>query len=225
MVTSEERDTHGGERKDASLVALGKIGDAGALDDLVRLYWRDAYNGAMRVLRCHEDAEDVAQDALFSAIVHLDAFSERASFRTWLNRIVLNQSLMLLRHRRSCALDLSCVLDEKIQVAEAQESPEDAVVDAERKRLLSTALRTLPGFYGIPLLLFTYQQQSVNDIAQHLGISRSAVKIRLHRARNSLSSKAASAVKHTSARVVKFPKTLANTPVPATPGHAATWEA
>ena len=59
------------ERKDSVLVARGKTGDPEALNDLVGPYWRAAYTCALQILRSHEDAEDIAQKALLSAVVHL----------------------------------------------------------------------------------------------------------------------------------------------------------
>jgi RNA polymerase sigma-70 factor (ECF subfamily) len=179
------------ERKDAALVTRGKTGDPGALNDLVGQYWRAAYSGALRILRSHEDAEDIAQDALLSAILHLPAFDERASFGTWLHRIIVNESIMLMRRKRSRALDGADALDENLhaQASKMQASPESEILDAERHHLLNAAIERLPARYRVPLSLFTLKEQSVGDIAQNLDISRGAVKIRLHRARKLVSRK------------------------------------
>jgi len=120
-------------------------------------------------------------------------FDERASFGTWLNRIVFNQSMMLLRRKRSCTLDAACALDEQMhgRALQMQASPESETLDAERHRLLSAAIETLPGDYSVPLWLFTCKEESVSDIAQNLRISRGGVKIRLHRARKLVSRKIA----------------------------------
>src|SRR5579871_6229603 len=85
----------------AHLVALGKAGNALAIDELVRRHWGDAYGLALRILRCREDAEEVAQDALETAVTHLGAFRQDAFFYGWLRRIVINESLMALRRKRS----------------------------------------------------------------------------------------------------------------------------
>lgn len=177
------------ERRDSALIARGKTGDPEALNDLVRQYWHAAYTCALHVLRSHEEAEDIAQEALLSAIVHLPMFDERASFGTWLHRIVFNQSIMLLRRKRSCTLDAACAFDERIhgRASPMQASPESEALDSERHHLLSAAIETLPGDYRVPLWLFTCKEESVSDIAKNLRISRGGVKIRLHRARKLVS--------------------------------------
>ncbi len=95
---------------DAALVAMAKAGDQPAIDQLVGKYWTMAYRVAVRILRSHEDAEEVAQDALWAAVTHLSTFREDACFRSWLHRIAVNHSLMALRRRRSRAADSLCVV-------------------------------------------------------------------------------------------------------------------
>ena len=92
---------------------------------------------------------------------------------------------MLLRRKRSCALDSACALDEQTRgrLLNTQASPERAALDAERHRVLSDAVKTFSEDYSLSLWLYTCKEQSVSDIAQHLRMSRGTVKIRLHRAR------------------------------------------
>lgn len=191
------------EREDSALVARGKTGDPEALNDLARQYWRAAYTCALQILRSHQDAEDIAQEALLSAIVHLQAFDERASFGTWLHRIVVNESIMLMRRRRSRALDTADALDEKLhaQPSQTQASPESEILDAERHHVLNAAIERLPGRYRVPLSLFTFKEESVSDIAQNLQISQGAVKIRLHRGRRLVSRRIARVSPRPSVRI------------------------
>lgn len=63
---------------DSSLVALAKAGNMPAIDRLVHRYRPEAYRAAARIVRCHEDAEEVAQDALWAAIDHLSTFRQDA---------------------------------------------------------------------------------------------------------------------------------------------------
>lgn len=191
------------EHKDSVLVARGTTGDPEALNDLVGQYWRAAYTCALQILRSHEDAEDMAQEALLSAIVHLPAFDERASFGTWLHRIVVNESIMLMRRRRSRALDAADALDEKLyaHASQMQANPESEILDAERHDVLNAAIETLPGRYRAVLSLFTFKEESVRDIAQNLQVSRGAVKIRLHRARELVSRRIARVSPRPSVRI------------------------
>ena len=65
---------------DDALVAMAKAGDRPATDQLVRKYWTMAYRVAVRILRSREDAEEVAQDALWAAVTHLSTYREDACF-------------------------------------------------------------------------------------------------------------------------------------------------
>jgi RNA polymerase sigma-70 factor, ECF subfamily len=166
------------------LVALGKAGDAPAIDELVRRYWRDAYGVALRILRCHEDAEEVAQDALQTAITHLCAFRQDAYFYTWLRRIVINQSLMLLRQKRSpLRSPVSTWEVNERYLSDRSPSPEQVLLEAERQSLVDRGLTRVPPLYAIALRLFALEGRSVDEVANQLGISHGAAKTRIFRAR------------------------------------------
>lgn len=158
-------------------MSLSKAGDSSALDQLARRYWREALRVAMPIVRSEADAEDVAQEALWSAFTHLSSYREDASFRSWLHRIVVNHSLMLLRRRR-----VHPPLTNQ-EMAPASASPEDLLLEAERKVLVENRLNALPNQYEKVMRLATKEEMTVEEIAKATGISAAAVKSRLHRAR------------------------------------------
>ena len=121
------------EHCDSTLVALAKAGNAPAIDQLIRKYWPDAYRTAARILRCHADAEEAAQDVLCSAVSHLSTFREDASFRAWIHRITVNQSLMSLRRKHGRADSSSPISLER--VAPLIGGGSDAGASATRRRI------------------------------------------------------------------------------------------
>src|SRR5262245_15043492 len=84
---------------DSELVRLARNGDRQAFDELIQKYRPLCVRKAKAMLRT-SDAEDEVQDAVLQAFLHLQEFELRASFSTWLVRIVLNRCLMTMRHNR-----------------------------------------------------------------------------------------------------------------------------
>ena len=188
-MTSEFENPPASERDDC-LVRRVRGGDRAALEILVQRHWRAAYNRAYHILRSREDAEDVAQDALLSAVTHLDSYTERAAFSTWLQRIVINRTLMLLRARHSSPLHLAVEFrDERYASPRIQYDPERLMIASENTHLISVTLRSLKGIYREPLWRNMYGEESISEIARQIGVSGGTVKIRLHRARKQLSQK------------------------------------
>jgi RNA polymerase sigma-70 factor (ECF subfamily) len=178
--TTSQAETAGVD--DSSLVALARDGSVPAIDQLVLKYRPEAYRVAARIVRCHEDAEEVAQDALWAAVNHLSTFRMDASFRTWLHHIVLNRSLMALRRKRVKEVAILGGGPAEAFLANSPRTPEQLLLEAEGRTAVKEALLSLPDAYSV-VLLFAHEGRSMNEIAAFLGISMAAVKSRLHRAR------------------------------------------
>jgi RNA polymerase sigma-70 factor (ECF subfamily) len=87
-------------RDEAGLIRAAKEGSADAVEALVRRYWDGAHRAAFLIVHDEAAAEDIAQEAVLSAVRHIDDFDRRRAFRPWLHRIVVNRSLDWLRRRR-----------------------------------------------------------------------------------------------------------------------------
>jgi RNA polymerase sigma-70 factor (ECF subfamily) len=86
---------------DEALVPATKFGDHPASLELWRRYSNRVLKTAHGITGKRDDAEDAIQDAWMKAYLHLNTFDGRAKFSTWLTRIAMNLSLMILRRRRS----------------------------------------------------------------------------------------------------------------------------
>jgi RNA polymerase sigma-70 factor (ECF subfamily) len=82
---------------DERLVAIPKMGDGTAFEELRRRHAETILRVAHRIVRHREDAEDAVQESFLSAYVHLNTFDGRAKFSTWLTRIAINTALMKVR--------------------------------------------------------------------------------------------------------------------------------
>ncbi len=83
-----------GQDEEAALVLAAKRGDGQAFEILIERYQKRILAVARRFTRIREDAEDVVQQSLQKAFVHLHKFEGKSSFSTWLTRIAINEALM-----------------------------------------------------------------------------------------------------------------------------------
>ena len=86
---------------DDGLVAVAKMGNETAFDELHKRHAAKVFRVAHQITRRREDAEDAVQECFLSAYIHLKGFDGRARFSTWLTRIAINAALMKVCRRVS----------------------------------------------------------------------------------------------------------------------------
>lgn len=176
-------------RDDLDLVHATQAGDMCAFEQLVERYDRRLLRIAEHITHNREDAQDVVQEAFLKAFQHMDDFQERSQFSTWLMRITVNQALMKLRKRRTgkeVSLDEDFELDGEMlprEVADWAPDPEERYKAAEMRDILINALEKLRPIFRTVLVLRDMEELSTAQTAEILGLSSSAVKARLWRAR------------------------------------------
>src|SRR5882672_1443899 len=178
--------------EDAVLVAGAKTGDTRAFDLLVERHEGRIFSLAWRMTRNREDAEDVVQQSLQKAFLHLKKFEGESLFSTWLTRIVINEVLMLLRKKRGSrelSIDDSIVGEEALlalEIPDSRQSPEDNYSQRERQRILSAALNELPHRTRRAIQLRELDERSTEETARIMGIPVGAVKARVFQGRRKL---------------------------------------
>lgn len=167
------------------LVEAARHGDRSAFDELVRRTTADTYTLARRLVSDDEDARDVVQEAYLRAYRSLGSFRGDAQFTTWLYRITANCASTHLGRRRKHRHD---PLDEEVDVADPTPAhdPATAADAALLRHHLEVAIAALPARLRAVVVLRDIYDLSHADIAAQLGISESAAKVRLHRARRKL---------------------------------------
>jgi RNA polymerase sigma-70 factor (ECF subfamily) len=182
---SGTRAPHPGTRTVDELAGDAAVGDRRAFDELVRRTYADTYTLALRLVGDGHDARDVVQEAYLRAFRGLHRFRGDARFSTWMHRITANCASTHLGRRRRHRHD---ELDDDI-VAEDGRAGHDPVGRAEQALLrerLHRALRTLPPRLRAVVVLRDIYDLPHQAIAAELGISETAAKVRLHRARRRL---------------------------------------
>jgi RNA polymerase sigma-70 factor (ECF subfamily) len=169
----------------ADLVAAAKDGDRGAFDELVRTTYASTYTLAYRLTGNEDDARDVVQEAYLRAYRGLRRFRGDAQFSTWMYRITANCAATHLGRRARHRHD---ELDDTLPVADTRPD-HDPQLRADADDLhgrLQAALAALPDRLRAVVVLRDVYDMPHESIAAELGISESAAKVRLHRARHKL---------------------------------------
>ena len=166
------------------LVNLAREGDVGAFTELVQTYRNEVYTLALRIVADRELAADVAQDAFIRAWRAMPSFRGEARFSTWMYRITANTAFTQrerARKRRADSLD-----DLHVEPEASGPTPERAAESAGVRPQLERAIAALPASLRIVVVLKDVYDWSHAEIADHLGISVTAAKVRLHRGRRLL---------------------------------------
>ena len=169
----------------AELVARARDGDQAAFEELVRATYADTYTLARRLTGNEEDASDVVQESYLRAYRGLKRFRGDAQFSTWLYRITANCAATHMGRRSRRRTDV--LPDDAVLVDTNAERDPSARADATLLRdRLELALEDLPPKLRAVVLLRDVYDLPHEAIAAELGISESAAKVRLHRARRKL---------------------------------------
>ena len=169
----------------AQLVAAARDGSRTAFDDLVRATYADTYTLAFRLTGNEEDARDVVQEAYLRAYRGVRQFRGDAQFSTWLYRITANCASTHVGRRRRHQHDVIDV-DSPVIDTRPESDPQGRADAAVTRSQLEAALSQLPPRLRAVVVLRDVYDLSHEAIAAELGISATAAKVRLHRARRRL---------------------------------------
>jgi RNA polymerase sigma-70 factor, ECF subfamily len=154
-------------------------------DALTRQHQNTVYRQMLRVCGNREDAEDVLVEALLKAYRHLDQLRDSAAFRAWLAQIA-KRVCWQLKEREALLplLQLSALEEEGREIPGGELTPEAQLARRQIKQQLDDAIAALPEVYRKVYQLRDMEDRPGGEVAQKLGISRAAMKSRLHRARD-----------------------------------------
>ena len=175
---------------DEVLVAAAKLGDHLAFLELWTRHSNKAFKTAYRITGNRDDAEDAFQDAWMKAYVHLNTFDGRAQFSTWLTRIAINSSLMILRTKRAHPENSMEIRDgdtwQNWEIVDQMKNAEELYAAHERlERLRQTVSRLQPSLRNV-LEIHHSNDTSLKEVSEFAGISVAATKSRLSRAKKTL---------------------------------------
>ena len=177
---------------DAGLVEALRRDDPEAPELLVERFGDRVYRLALRITGSNEDAEEAAQDALWTAARKIQMFKGESAFGSWLYRIAANAAYKKLRARRAKAAEIALddvlpTLDQDGRHFEPMDDwsnrVDEKALQSELRRVLAEAIDALPPDYRTALVMHDVEGLPNPDVAAALGISLAAVKSRVHRSR------------------------------------------
>jgi RNA polymerase sigma-70 factor (ECF subfamily) len=169
-----------------------KAGDRVEFARLVDLASAPIYRLGLKMLGNPQDAEDALQNTFLKALQSLGSFEGRSSPLTWLYRIAVNEALMLIRRQKPQVeiaeepQDEESNLPTPVQLTDWCCLPESDFLTAESKRALDQAVLRLPEKLRVVFLLRDIEGMSIQETSEALGLTETAVKTRLLRARLNL---------------------------------------
>jgi RNA polymerase sigma-70 factor (ECF subfamily) len=173
---------------EATLLAGLRLHEPDACTCMVKRFAPLVYTRALRLTGDPDDAESVLQSTFIKVCDALPTFSGASSLGTWIYRIATNEGLMLLRQRRpQVSLDTVAETLQPDELPQQRQSwapdPLRAALDGELHAEIDHAIATLPESLRVVVLLRDVEQLSTEETAAQLGLTPSAVKVRLHRGR------------------------------------------
>lgn len=149
---------------------------------IVEKYKDIVFSIALKVLRNREDAEEMAQESFIKAFKSLHTFKGKAKFSTWLYRITYNNCISEVRKKK-----LKYVSTDDVQIPdEPEEMNLEGIPEENRAKYIKAALEKLPEVEYTLVLLYYFEDKSIEEIAKITRISESNVKVKLFRARKKL---------------------------------------
>jgi RNA polymerase sigma-70 factor (ECF subfamily) len=192
---ADRQSEHDGIHEDWRFLASLRAGDEQAFEALVRVYGGRMLAVARRLVRNDDDAQDVVQSAYLNAFRSIGEFEGQCLIGTWLHRIVVNTALMKLRSRRrkpESSIDdlLPAFQEDGHHVEQFSDwcAPADQLMErAQTQAIVRACIDQLPDNYREVLILRDIEELSTEESARALSMTTTAVKVRLHRARQALS--------------------------------------
>ena len=138
----------------------------------IKAYRLNMFRLAKSILHNDSDAEDATSEAILKAYKNLDNLKSYASFKPWIMKIVVNEAYNLARQRQ------------KVLYLQEMEFSQESTSDDSAE--LWSVVNTLEEEFRIITVLYYYEDMSIKEISQTLGLPIGTVKSRLGRARQKL---------------------------------------
>ncbi len=182
-----------GADTDAALIEASHRRDCDAFARIIERHQRAVYAMAFSSVRDRALADDITQETFVVAWRRLAELRDSARLRAWLCGIARNLGRDARKRRQRETLGDSIDIVGGV-------TPYEALSDAESERIVATALGQVPDVYREPLVLYYYEEHSIDDVARSLGISAATTNKRLSRGRQCLAERVANVEQHLTRR-------------------------
>ena len=168
-------------------IIIDKIldGDQAACRIIIDKYKSFVFNLAFRIINNKEDAEEVAQDSFIKAFKHLESFNRKAKFSTWLYRIAFNTAVSKTRKKKVVKNEISNIPESVLPVA-SFDSSFQLLKEEQQQQIIQLILNKLSANEKALVTMYYMEEMPMEEIATVTGLSKSNVKVKIHRARQKL---------------------------------------
>lgn len=175
-------------RSDECLVSKIIEGKINLFEVITKRYNQQLFRIIRGYLSDENDVKDVLQSAYLKAYEGLSSFRGEAQFSTWLIRITINEALKKVRQKKNAVDYNSVTIRQNTDLTGKADkaTPETNVIKSDMNKHLEEAIDALPPKYRSVLIMRELEQMSTRETAESLNITRTNVKVRLHRAKKLL---------------------------------------
>jgi RNA polymerase sigma factor (sigma-70 family) len=176
---------------DNEIIARILAGDKNLYARVIKKYNQRLYRVAMSIINDDAEAEDIMQVTYIKTYEHLGDFAFKASFSTWLTKILINECLLRLKLKKRYITMNDEAMDHELYLLKINEvtTPAAKLMNTELKNILEESIRQLPEKYRTVFVMREIEGLNVADTQDCLAISEANVKVRLSRARVLLKNK------------------------------------
>ncbi|MCF6243333.1 MAG: RNA polymerase sigma factor [Bacteroidales bacterium] len=160
-------------------------GDTKSFEFLVNRYKNIVFNIVLRISKSREDAEELVQDTFLKAFKNLSTFKNKSKFSTWLYSIAYNLAISNSRKKTLNIEDINSYNNEIIDYESIYKDFEQTA-QIKRRKMLKSAIEQLPETDALLITLFYFNNLTIDEIYKITGLSKSNIKVRLHRARKKM---------------------------------------
>lgn len=176
--------------EDDKFVRRAIEGDQDAFKELMNKYQKPLYFHVLKMVRNHEQVEDLVQEAFMKAFNNLNSYNTNYAFSTWLYRITTNHTIDYLRKKKLNTTSINEPVktrdgEMEIQISDGAETDRN-IIRKERKQIIHNAINDLPKKYRRVIEMRHLQELSYQEIADQLDLPLGTVKAHIFRAREML---------------------------------------
>lgn len=166
------------------LIQKAKDKDQKAQTKLINIFWVDVFSFVMKKVKDENDADEITVNVFSKVLSKLDMFDPHFQFKTWILTIAQNTVIDFWRKKNRENEDSIENLDEfKNQYAK---SPEELLISEEEQKKIIKTIESLDANYQDIIKLRFFEEKSIREIAEELGISVANTKVRVMRAKKVL---------------------------------------
>lgn len=176
--------------EDDEYISKAKKGDQKAYKQLMEKYQKPLYFHVIKMVKNHEQVEDLVQEAFMKAFKNLESYNTEYAFSTWLYRITTNHTIDFLRKKKLNTTSIHKPIKTKsgeiaIEISGQSQTDRD-IIKKERKVIIHNAIRDLPEKYRLVIEMRHLEELSYQEISDNLDLPLGTVKAHIFRAREML---------------------------------------